>query len=42
MKIRWYHMLVYRVFRRFWNPLFSASPQLCKLFADRLSDWHKT
>lgn len=41
MRIRWYHIMVYSLFRRVWNPLFAANPRLCALFAEHVGNYHE-
>lgn len=38
--IRWYHWLVYRLFRATWNPVLRRSPGICKGLGMALIEYH--
>ena len=39
MKIRWYHWLIYRLFRYFWNPILIDRPGMCEYLADCMKSY---
>jgi|Laugrespbdmm15sd_2_1035082.scaffolds.fasta_scaffold09058_4 hypothetical protein len=39
MKIRWYHWMVYRLFRWVWNPIFEQNPQMTQFMVNHMNNW---
>lgn len=39
MKIRWYHWLVYKVFRYFWDPILTENYGMRKKFIQHMVDF---